>query len=325
MALKIVSGSEPVTVKNVKILLYGEPGAGKTSLGFSAKNPLLLDFDHRTYTARNRRDAVELNTWSDALELTPAILKNYDTVIVDTVGRALDMITLHLIEGDSKMANRNGALTLQGYGALKATFTNWMKFLTNINKDVVLIAHNREDKDGDNKIVRPDISGGSYSEVMKTVDFAGYLYMGDKKQRLLNFSPTSSSVGKNSANLDILTVPDLHTEPDWFGDVIDTMKRGLGGINAEYTKITGLLDEWRSTISDLETVGEINNIYKEVKTIGKPLSLQLWSLLKNRADALGLHYDKEAGQFISETAQQPDEQEQQTTETTTKTARKKAA
>lgn len=324
MALKIVSGSEPVTVKNVKILLYGEPGAGKTSLGFSAKNPLLLDFDHRTYTARNRRDAVELNTWSDALELTPAILKNYDTVIVDTVGRALDMITLHLIEGDSKMATRNGALTLQGYGELKATFTNWMKFLTNINKDVVLIAHNREDKDGDNKIVRPDISGGSYSEAMKTVDFAGYLYMGDKKQRLLNFSPTSSSVGKNSANLDILTVPDLHTEPDWFGDVIDTMKRGLGGINAEYTKITGLLDEWRSTISDLETVGEINNIYKEVKTIGKPLSLQLWSLLKSRADALGLHYDKEAGSFVSETAQQPEQQEQ-TTETTTKTARKKAA
>jgi len=62
----------------------------------------------------------------------------------------------------------------------------------------VLIAHDKEEGDADSKSVRPDITGGSYSEVMKVSDFVGYLAMSGKT-RVLDFNPTDKWVGKNPA------------------------------------------------------------------------------------------------------------------------------
>ena len=43
--LRIVRATEPIPVDHPVLLLFGQPGIGKTSLAFSAKRPLLLDFD----------------------------------------------------------------------------------------------------------------------------------------------------------------------------------------------------------------------------------------------------------------------------------------
>jgi len=45
MALKIVSAADPIEVTQLRMMIYGQPGAWKSSVAFTADKPLMLDFD----------------------------------------------------------------------------------------------------------------------------------------------------------------------------------------------------------------------------------------------------------------------------------------
>lgn len=121
MALKIVKSSDPLKVERLNVVVYAQPGVGKTSIAFTTSNPLLLDFDGGAYRAAHRKDSVQVSAWSDVTGITADDLAPYSTVIVDTAGRALDMLSADIIKRDPKKG-RGGVLSLQGYGALKAEF-----------------------------------------------------------------------------------------------------------------------------------------------------------------------------------------------------------
>src|SRR5690348_5642891 len=110
MSLKITKASEPITVDRLNICLYGQPGAGKTSLAFTADAPLLLDFDQGAHRAANRKDTVRVQSWGDVAGVGADDLADYKTVVVDTAGRALDALTADIIRRNPK-AGRGGALT----------------------------------------------------------------------------------------------------------------------------------------------------------------------------------------------------------------------
>jgi hypothetical protein len=124
---------------------------------------------------------------------------------VDTAGRALDVLTADIIRRNPK-AGRGGALTLQGYGTLKAEFVAWLKHLNGMGKDVVLIAHMDEQRNGDDIIERLDVQGGSKGEIYKAADAMGRIAIRDGK-RILNFSPTDAAFGKNPGQLEPLHDP----------------------------------------------------------------------------------------------------------------------
>lgn len=67
------------------------------------------------------------------------------------------------LKTDAKNIRRgSNELSMQGYGKLGSMFTNWLKSAhPNMGKDIVILAHAAEDKDGDNIIKRPDMVGGS--------------------------------------------------------------------------------------------------------------------------------------------------------------------
>jgi hypothetical protein len=195
--LKIIKSSDPISVERVNLCIYGPPGLGKTSLAFTAESPLLLDFDNGAHRAANRKDTVRVQSWGEVAELDRDDLAQYSTVIVDTAGRALDALTADIIRRNPKMG-RGGALSLQGYGQLKAEFVAWLKLLNSFGKDVVLIAHMDEQRNGDEIIERLDVQGGSKNEIYKAADAMGRLTIRDGK-RLLNFSPTDAAFGKNPA------------------------------------------------------------------------------------------------------------------------------
>src|ERR1700677_586989 len=153
--LKIVKASEPMTVSQLVLCIYAAPGLGKTTLGYTAEDPLDFDCDHGAYRAKNRKDTVTVNSWKDIEVVTPEDLTAYKTIILDTAGRALDYLTDDIITKNPKHG-RGGALTLQGYGELKSRFTTWLKALRRLGKDVVLIAHMDEQRQGDDMIERLD-------------------------------------------------------------------------------------------------------------------------------------------------------------------------
>ena len=66
MTLRIVRSAEPIPVERLNVVVYAQPGIGKTSLAFTADAPLLLDFDKGAHRAANRKDIVRAERWACA-------------------------------------------------------------------------------------------------------------------------------------------------------------------------------------------------------------------------------------------------------------------
>ena len=54
--MKIIKATESIAVTPPWFLIFGQPGICKSSIGFSMKDPLTLDFDRGAHRAANRRD-----------------------------------------------------------------------------------------------------------------------------------------------------------------------------------------------------------------------------------------------------------------------------
>ena len=109
--LTIVRASDPMPVEQLVVCVYAAPGLGKTSLGFTAEKPLLLDFDNGAYRAGNRKDTVKVGAWSDIEQMTKGDFTPFKTLIVDTAGRALDVLSLDIMQKNPKHGRGSGALS----------------------------------------------------------------------------------------------------------------------------------------------------------------------------------------------------------------------
>lgn len=292
MALKITKASDPITVDRLTVCLYGPPGIGKTSTAFTAATPILLDFDHGAHRSGNRGDTVQVSSWGDVEQIDASDLAGYSTVIVDTAGRALDTLTAHLIANNSKFKGYGGALTLQGYGALKSAFTGWLKLLNSFGKDVVLIAHSDEQRNGDDVIERLDVQGGSKNEIYKAVDAMGRLAVSGGK-RTLNFDPSSAAYGKNPGRLEPLDVPSFAGGSDFLAGVIDQIKDTLNAESDVMREARERLESVKAEFSEMTTADEFNAKVKKLASAEPDIK----ALLVKCAQSAGLDFDKKTKTF----------------------------
>lgn len=293
MGLKIVKASDPIRVERINLTLYAQPGIGKTSLAFTAAEPLLLDFDQGAHRAANRRDTVRVQSWADVAGITADDLAPYSTVIVDTAGRALDVLTADIIRRDPKKG-KGGVLSLQGFGTLKADFVSWLKHLNGLGKDVVLIAHMDEQRSGDEIIERLDVQGGSKGEIYKAADAMGRISIVNG-QRMLLFSPTDAAFGKNPGQLDPLPIPHKDS-PEFAGflaGVVTSIKDRLNAMTEEQREAQATLDRWRADLDAIDDADGINACIADAKAAGTPVA----ALLHSRATKLGLVFDKSAVRY----------------------------
>jgi len=301
MNIHITKREDPIKLAYIISLIYGEPGSGKTSLGFSTNKPLLLDFDRGAHRSAFRGDTVQVESWDQVANLQASDFKGYKTVVVDTVGRQLDLITADLAASDPKLTRRTGELSLQGYGALKAVFTAWIHRLQTFGLDIVLLSHAREDKRaGDEVVQRPDIQGGSYAEVLKVTDMVGFLYR-SQGGPMLDFSPTDTHIGKNAPGFEPLVVADLHQDPTFLGNIIKDAKNIINTRNNASQEVADKVAEVRELVEASQSADEVNDLVLNHITNGsngKSEAAQIGKLVKQHAKDIGLVYDKKAGGFI---------------------------
>ncbi|WP_045736775.1 ATP-binding protein [Xanthomonas sp. MUS 060] len=296
MALRIVRSSDPIKVTRLNLCIYAAPGLGKTSISFTADKPLLLDFDRGAHRATNRKDTVQVESWDDVASITSNDLADFNTVVVDTAGRALDVLTADIIRRYPKLG-RGGALTLQGYGTLKSEFVAWLKHLNSLGKDVVLIAHMDEQRNGDEIIERLDVQGGSKGEIYKAADAMGRLSIRDGK-RVLNFSPTDAAFGKNPGQLDAMDVPRPDLAPTFLAEVIERIKERLNAMTEEQREAQAVIEKWRANLADVEDAQGINALVADAANA--PLAVK--ALINDRAKKLGLTFDKRVGEYVAQKA-----------------------
>ena len=295
MALKIVRAEDPIKVERLNVVIYGPPGIGKSSVAFTADAPILLDFDNGAHRAANRKDSVRVSDWTDVAGIAADDLAPFKTVIVDTAGRALDALTIDIIRDNPKHGGKGGALSLQGYGALKARFTAFLKLLNSFGKDVVLIAHMDEQRNGDEVIERLDVQGGSKGEIYKAADAMGRIVIQGGQRKLL-FSPTDAAFGKNPGQLAPLDVPHF-TAPEFagfLGGVIQTTKDRLNALSEDQKAAMDEQEWFRKALPGVSDAEGVNALTGRAKASGKVAS----GMLHQRATELSLTFDKAKGEYI---------------------------
>lgn len=300
MALNIVTSTEPLNIKNIITLIYGDPGIWKTSLAFTAKNPILFDFDKGAYRASNRRDSVQIESWQEVARISPQDLSNYDTIIIDTAGRALDMITDSL-KRDTRNTRKDGQLSMQGYGKLGGIFTDWLKMLRGMGKDIVLLAHTSEDKDGDNIIKRPDMVGGSKREAYKIADMMAYMttqHGQDGDVKTLNFIPHPAYLAKDSGQIGNVTVLAMADAPTQLADIIQKTKDHINSFSEEAAKAHQELSDLRSELMSAEDAQGINKLIAKLNPqhlLFNQMRKDIWSAAQSITT---IEFDKSSKKFI---------------------------
>ena len=114
--------------QKIRMLIAGYPGIGKTTLALSAPKPLLVDVDLgiNRVMASARKDFIQPNSYEELIEDLKGDLSDYETLVIDTGGKLLELMKNYVIKQDVKNAKKDGSLSLQGYGAVAREFSRFM-------------------------------------------------------------------------------------------------------------------------------------------------------------------------------------------------------
>ena len=289
--MRIIKGTDPIEVPHPVFMIFGQPGICKTSLAYSMRDALLLDFDQGAHRAVNRKDTLQIGAWADVDELLKSreALEGYASIVVDTAGRALDVLTADIAATDPKKAP-GGNLSQQGWGVLKTRFRQFVASVKAMGKDLLLVSHDKEDKDGDVRVVRPDIVGGSYGEVMKNADFVGYLYM-NGRDRVLDFNPTDRWIGKNPARWAPFRVPEAGKATDFLAALYAQGREALGHISEASAMALKEVETWREKIAAFTGAAQFNAAIPEANKLNALLQPQVKKMLLDCATSAGLTFD----------------------------------
>lgn len=298
--------SELAYNSTIKALVYGQPGLGKSTLALSTPNPVLFDFDGGIQRVNGafQCPTLQVQDWTEVLQALQELEKDsndFKTIVIDTAGKMLDYMSTYIIQQDNRLGKRDGSLTLQGFGARKIMFINFLKRVSMMGKHVIFVAHEREEKDGDIRIVRPEIGGSSAGDLIKELDLVGYMQaIGNK--RTISWTPQEKFYAKNTCNL-----PPMQEIPviiDAKGKIVghnDFMLKIFENYDNYLKQESNTRKEYDELISEIE--GEVACICDAEQANSYVLSMkdkkQIWdsnahakSLITDRCKELGLKFNK---------------------------------
>ena len=189
---------------------------------------------------------------------------------------------------------------MQGYGKLGGIFTDWLKMLRGMGKDIVLLAHASEDKDGDNVIKRPDMVGGSKKEAYKIADMMAYMTTQQSQNgdiKVLNFMPSSTYLAKDSGQIGNVQIVPMKDSPNQLANIIQATKDHINSLSAEAAKAQKELDDLRNDLLDAESTSDLDELKADLDK-SHPLYKEMALSVMSRSKALGFIYDKSSDSFI---------------------------
>lgn len=303
MALTIIRPGEPIPVANLRIVWYGDTNVGKTTLALSTSRPLLLDFDTGSHRAIRDTDAtiVRIENWDDVRELLAdtEFLKQFDTIVLDTVSKCLDYMTADIIKYDP-VNGKGGALSQKGWGKLGTMFSAFTHQITTMGKDLVMLSQSREKDRDDSTQVRIKAQGQSAGIIMENSDFCAYLTSRGGK-RVISYTFNDDYYAKDVKNtMGSREMPDPEKFPHFGAEMITQMKTAFALYAEVEAQKIQQVQTWTDTINGFSTADEFNQILPEViKLRANKASIypQIAAVLLAKREALGIVYDSEQEQF----------------------------
>lgn len=207
----------------------------------------------------------------------------------------------YIMKKNPKIKKADGTLSLQGYGVRKNMFINFVNQVTLMGKSVIFVAHEREEKNGEDKQIRPEIGGSSAGDLIKELDLVGYMEA-IGKDRTISFDPCEKFYGKNTCNLParikipvIINAEGTITGPNDFMTKIvntyQTYQEKQAELSSEYEGLMEVIKEQIAMVADADTANEVKQSLENLQHIFDS-KLQAGMLLNKRCKELGLKFDK---------------------------------
>lgn len=305
--------SELEEKKAISVLIYGQPGAGKSTLGVSAPGPVVVfDFDGgiRRVNMAHRAEVitVEVKQWSEVGQaLVDPEMAAFNTIVIDTAGKMLSFMDKDII-AKSRDKNPIRSLTLNEYGIRKSMFNSFVQQVLAMGKNLVFIAHEREEKDGDIKKIRPEIGGSSAGDLIKELDLVGYLQL-IGTERVISFTPCERFYAKNACNLPpafkvpIILDANGNMTKDTKGrvirntfltDVVSTYTMSQAERTKRLLHYDDLKNEVELRITDVHDAESANEAQEAFEEMEEVFDIRLYAkqLLYEKAVKLGLRWNR---------------------------------
>lgn len=289
----------------ISCLIYGQPGAGKTTLAISADKPVLIDLDRglRRVDPRFRCPSLQVENYQQVIDLiNSGELEPFNTIVIDTLGKLIDRMGDYVAANNPKFKQGDGTLSMKAWGAVKVQFQSLIKSIFNMNKSVIFVAHEKEDKDGETRFVRPDVSGSSGKDIVKELDLMGYVEMrGDR--RTISFTPTEKYYAKNSLGLpSVIMIPDTAKGNTFFKDEIVAKviekKQHDAELFEQYTGLKSVIDSKIEAITDIDSLNDVYVSLSSLETIWDS-SIYWRHNLNNKVKSMsGVAFDKSSNKFV---------------------------
>ena len=290
-----------------RVLIAGYPGIGKTTLGLSAPKPLLIDVDFgiNRVMASVRKDYIQPESYEQLLEDLKGDLSDYETIVIDTGGKLLDLMKAYVIKNDIKNAKKDGTLSLQGYGAVGREFTRFMNYIYfELRKHCVIIFHAVEEKQDEETKLRILVEGSTKNTVWQNVELGGFIEMKSNK-KTIGFDNCEKYFSKSSFGIKgIYNIPELNanTPNDFLTKLFEQADKNIQAeskiFEKEREEYQAVMDKYIPIIENMtaESVQEVSDLMQTIQhklTSKKELTARFLEKLKS----LNMHYNKETKQY----------------------------
>lgn len=276
-------------------------------MGLSAPKPLLIDVDlgiNRTM-ASVRKDYIQPESYEELLNDLKGDLSDYETIVIDTGGKLLELMKAYVIKNDIKNAKKDGTLSLQGYGAVGREFTRFMNYIYfELKKHCVIIFHAVEEKQDEDTKLRILVEGNTKNTVWQNVELGGFIEMkGNKKT--IGFDNCERYFAKSSFGIKgILSIPELdgNTPNDFLTRLFEQANKNIQeeskvfeAEREEYDVVMGKFVPIIDTMTQ-ENVQEVSDLMGTIEhklTSKKELTARFLEKLKD----LNMQWNKETKQY----------------------------
>lgn len=290
--------------KKIRMLIAGYPGIGKSTLALSAPRPLHIDVDFGIdrIEPRYRKPYIQPKSYDEILEdLTPLNVKDFDTLVFDTGGKLISLMSQWAIKKDVKYGRRDGSLSLKGYGFIGREFQRLMDYcFYELDKHIVVVFHAIEEKDGDNTRLRIKVEGQTKNNVWEPMDLGGFVEI-QGNNRTIGFSNCERYFAKGTRGIHgVWQVPELG--PDKPNDFLTRLFAQYNALSAaevaqnveEQEAYEAAMAEGREIVAGITDADSATAAMSKIKAVKHALTSkkEVNAAFNAKIKELGLFYDK---------------------------------